>query len=401
MSVDVIVGTQWGDEGKGKVTDLLAENKDLVVRYQGGNNAGHTVVVGDNTFKLHLIPSGILFPKTICIIGNGVVIDPEILIKEITGLKERGISVTPDNLKISGSAHIILPKHKKLDQQQENDRKADQKIGTTGRGIGPAYVDKFNRSGVRMEAFLRPEENKEKLGELTKLAPVIAPYIIDSVVFLNNAVAKKKNILLEGAQGTMLDIDHGTFPYVTSSNPTAGGACTGSGIGPTKIDKVYGIAKAYTTRVGEGPFPTELNDDTGEFLRQEGKEFGTTTGRPRRCGWFDAMVVRHAVWVNGITDLVITKLDVLDKIEKIKMCTAYELEGKKLSHLPTGIEQLKKCTPVYEEMPGWQAKTTGIATFNELPKNAQKYLKKLEKEVGVKIKIVSTGAKRLETIKVH
>lgn len=401
MTVDVIVGTQWGDEGKGKVTDLLAENKDLVVRYQGGNNAGHTVVVGDKVFKLHLIPSGILFPKTICVIGNGVVIDPEVLIQEINNLKERNISVTPDNLKISGSAHIILPKHKELDKKQENSRAKEKKIGTTGRGIGPAYVDKFNRSGVRMEAFLRPAENKEHLGELIKLAPTLAPYIIDSVVFLKDALKAKKNILLEGAQGTMLDVDHGTYPFVTSSNPTAGGACTGSGIGPTSIDRVLGVAKAYTTRVGEGPFPSELDNEIGEFLRQEGKEFGTTTGRARRCGWFDAMVVRHAVWVNSITDLVVTKLDVLDKVEKIKICTAYEFEGKPLKHLPTDIELLKRCKPIYEEMPGWNTTTTGIKTFEGLPQKAKDYLKKIEAEVEVKIKIVSTGAKRLETIKVY
>jgi adenylosuccinate synthase len=400
MSVDVIVGTQWGDEGKGKITDLLAEHKDIVVRYQGGNNAGHTVVVGEDVFKLHLIPSGILFPKTVCVIGNGVVIDPEVLLQEIDKLKERGIKVSPENLKISGSAHVILPEHKERDKQQENGRAEGKKIGTTGRGIGPAYVDKFNRSGVRMEAFLRPEENKERLGAYVALAPKLTPYIIDSVLFLNKAIVAKKDILLEGAQGTMLDVDHGTYPFVTSSNPTAGGACTGSGIGPTRIDRVFGVAKAYTTRVGEGPFPTELLDETGEFLRQEGKEFGTTTGRPRRCGWFDAMVVRHAVLVNGITDMVITKLDVLDKMKTLKICTSYELDGERITHLPTDIELLKRCVPVYEELPGWQTVTTNIKKYEGLPAKARKYLKKIEKETGIKIRIISTGARRLETIKV-
>ncbi len=399
MTVDVIVGAQWGDEGKGKITDLLAIDKDIVVRYQGGNNAGHTVVVGEEVFKLHLIPSGILFPKTVCVIGNGVVIDPEVLLQEIDNLKARNIQVTPKNLKISSAAHIILPIHKERDKQQEENRATSgQQIGTTGRGIGPAYVDKTNRSGVRMEAFLRPEDNKEKLGGLVSLAPKIAPYIIDSVSYLNQAITQKKELLLEGAQGTMLDVDHGTYPFVTSSNPTAGGACTGSGIGPTKIDRVLGVAKAYTTRVGEGPFPPELNDTTGEFLRQEGKEFGTTTGRPRRCGWFDVVVVRHAVLVNGITDLVITKLDVLDKVDNIKICVAYELDGKKIDFWPTDLELLKRCRPIYEEMPGWKAPTFGLKKYVDLPAKAKKYLKKIEKELGVKIKIISTGAKRVETI---
>jgi len=400
MTIDIIVGTQWGDEGKGKITDLLAKEKDLVVRYQGGNNAGHTVVVGEDVFKLHLIPSGILFPETICVIGNGVVVDPEVLLSEIEALQARGIKVTPANLKISSSAHIILPEHKERDKQQEESRAEGQKIGTTGRGIGPAYVDKINRSGLRMEAFLRPEANSKRLGSLTALASRIAPYFIDSIEYINEAVRQKKNILLEGAQGTMLDVDHGTYPFVTSSNPTAGGACTGSGIGPTKIDKVLGVVKAYTTRVGEGPFPTELNDATGELLRQQGKEFGTTTGRPRRCGWFDAVVVRHAVMVNSITDLVITKLDVLDDLDSIKLCTAYELNGKKITHLPGDLELLKGCKPIYEDVPGWKAPTTNIKKYKDLPAKAKSYLKKLEKAVGVKITIISTGARRSETIKV-
>ncbi len=401
MSIDVIVGTQWGDEGKGKITDLLAEKKDLVIRYQGGNNAGHTVVVGEDVFKLHLIPSGILFPKTVCVIGNGVVVDPEVLLEEISSLQARGIKVTPENLKISSAAHIILPEHKERDKQQEQSRAEGQKIGTTGRGIGPAYVDKINRSGVRMEAFLRPEAFKDRLGALAALAPKIAPYVIDSVAYISTAVKQRKKILLEGAQGTMLDVDHGTYPFVTSSNPTAGGACTGSGIGPTKIDRVLGVVKAYTTRVGEGPFPTELHDATGELLRSEGKEYGTTTGRPRRCGWFDAVVVRHSVIVSGITDLVITKLDVLDKLPTIKMCTAYTLDGQNIEHLPSDLELLKKCIPVYEEMPGWTSSTAGIKNFKDLPVKAKKYLQRLEKEVGVKISFVSTGARRSETIRVR
>lgn len=395
MTVRVIVGTQWGDEGKGKITDLLAENTDIVVRYQGGNNAGHTVIVDKEVFKLHLIPSGILFPNTVCVIGNGVVVDPEVLLEEIEMLRGRGIKVTPENLKISSAAHIILAEHKAKDQQQEADRAEGKKIGTTGRGIGPTYVAKIDRSGVRMEVFLR----QSVPAKLKKFQEKIKPYIIDSVKYLDMALAAGKNILLEGAQGTMLDIDHGTYPFVTSSNPTAGGACTGSGIGPTKINEVWGVVKAYSTRVGEGPFPTELFDKDGEQLRAEGAEFGTTTGRARRCGWFDAVVVKHSVRVNGLTDLVITKLDVLDKFPKIKICTAYKIDDNTVKDLPTDLELFSKAEPVYIELDGWQKDTTKCRSFSDLPTEALKYIATLQELVGVKITLVSTGPDRVQAIR--
>jgi len=395
MTVRIIVGTQWGDEGKGKITDILAADTDIVVRYQGGNNAGHTVIADGEIFKLHLIPSGILFPETVCVIGNGVVVDPEVLLEEIEMLRGRGVKVTPDNLKISSAAHLILAKHKKLDAEQEAARAADKKIGTTGRGIGPAYTDKISRAGARLEIFLR----KKVPAELVEFQGKIAPYVIDSVRYLNEALAAGKDILLEGAQGTMLDVDHGTYPFVTSSNPTAGGACTGSGIGPTHIDEVWGVVKAYSTRVGEGPFPTELLDKDGEFLRAEGAEFGTTTGRARRCGWFDAVVVKHAARVNGLTDLVITKLDVLDKLPKIKICTAYEINGQTVTDLPTDLELFSRAKPVYTELAGWQKDTTQCRSFSDLPSEALKYIAKLQELVGVKITLVSTGPDRAQAIR--
>ncbi|GBR76674.1 adenylosuccinate synthase [Candidatus Termititenax persephonae] len=397
MTVRVVVGTQWGDEGKGKITDLLAANTDIVVRYQGGNNAGHTVIVGQEVFKLHLIPSGILFPNTVCVIGNGVVVDPEVLLAEIEMLRGRGVQVSPDNLKISSAAHLILAKHKKHDQEQEAGRADGQKIGTTGRGIGPAYVDKIDRSGARLEIFLRQDAPPDE--QLAGLRDKIAPYIIDSVKYLNEALAAGKNILLEGAQGTMLDVDHGTYPFVTSSNPTAGGACTGSGLGPTKIDEVWGVVKAYSTRVGAGPFPTELFDADGEYLRAAGAEFGTTTGRARRCGWFDAVVVKHAARVNGLTDLVITKLDVLDKLPKLKICTAYALDGQAVADLPTDLVLFSRAQPIYLEMDGWQKDTTQCRSFSELPSEALKYIAKLQEVVGVKITLVSTGPDRAQAIR--
>jgi adenylosuccinate synthase len=395
MTVRVVVGTQWGDEGKGKITDLLAEHADIVVRYQGGNNAGHTVIVGQEIFKLHLIPSGILFPQTVCVIGNGVVVDPDVLLEEIAMLRGRGVKVSPDNLKISSAAHLILAKHKKQDREQEAGRAADKKIGTTGRGIGPAYVDKIDRSGARLEIFLR----QNTPADLSEFQEKLRPYVIDSVKYLNEALAAGKNILLEGAQGTMLDVDHGTYPFVTSSNPTAGGACTGSGIGPTKIDEVWGVVKAYSTRVGEGPFPTELFDKDGEYLRAAGAEFGTTTGRARRCGWFDAVVVKHAVRVNGLTDLVITKLDVLDKLSKIKICTAYEIDGQTVADLPTDLELFSRAKPVYIEVDGWQKDTTHCRSFSELPSEALKYIARLQELLGVKITLVSTGPDRAQAMR--
>lgn len=402
MAVIVIVGTQWGDEGKGKITDILSETADLVVRYQGGNNAGHTVIVGSEVFKLHLIPSGILFPNTTCVIGNGVVVDPLVLLEEMKGLRERGIKVTPENLKISSAAHLILPRHKDLDRKQEEDREEGKKIGTTGRGIGPTYVDKIGRGGVRLEVFLRKDAAKirEIVGpEVFALREELKPYIIDSVKFVNDAIDKKKNVLLEGAQGTMLDVDHGTYPFVTSSNPTSGGACTGAGIGPTKIHQVWGVMKAYSTRVGEGPFPTELNDQDGEMLRQVGGEFGTTTGRARRCGWFDAVVVKHAVRVNGLTDLVITKLDVLDKLDKIKVCVAYEIDGQIVEDMPTDVELFSKAKPVYIEMSGWKKDISKVTKFSELPSEALQYIAKLQELVGVKVRLISIGPERGQTIK--
>jgi len=381
MSVNVIVGTQWGDEGKGKITDLLAKKVDLVVRYQGGNNAGHTVVINKKTFKLHLIPSGIFYPHIICVIGNGVVIDPEVFLQEVATLKDNGINVSPKNLKISKTAHVILSKHKERDCNNE-EAKDSLKIGTTKRGIGPSYEDKINRSGLRAEQYAKELE----------------PYLVDSVLYLDKAIKDNKNILLEGAQGTMLDIDHGTYPFVTSSNPTAGGSCTGSGIGPTKIDKVIGIAKAYCTRVGEGPFPTELNDSIGIYLREKGAEYGTTTGRNRRCGWFDIPVLKHAVRVNGLTELVITKLDVLDDLDEIQICTGYNYKGNILKDYPSDINVLIECIPVLKSFPGWNSDITEISSYSDLPKETQNYLNFIEQETGVPIRIVSVGADRTQTV---
>jgi adenylosuccinate synthase len=417
MSVKVIVGTQWGDEGKGKVTDILAKDVDIVVRYQGGNNAGHTVVVGSETFKLHLIPSGILYKNVVCVIGNGVVVDPEVFIDEMEKLRKRGIKVTPDNLKISSLAHVILPYHRLLDSFQEKKRK--NKIGTTGRGIGPAYADKISRLGVRVLDLYNPKVFKEKMRSkewariLGKSAPSVdkvykeyqnyakklSKYVIDSSYFIDEAIRKGKDILLEGAQGTLLDIDHGTYPYVTSSNPIAGGACAGAGIGPGKINRVIGVVKAYSTRVGEGPFPTELKEKTGALLREQGAEFGTTTGRARRCGWFDAVVLRYAARVNGLTELVVTKLDVLDSFKKIKICNAYKYKGKIIKELPLDINVFQNAKPIYEEIDGWMEPTFAVKRFRGLPKNARRYIQKISELCGVKISMISVGSKRGQTIR--
>ena len=380
MSVTVIVGTQWGDEGKGKITDLLSEKMDIVVRYQGGNNAGHTVVIEDRTFKLHLIPSGIFYSDVTCMIGNGVVVDPKVFLEEIATLKENGIEVTPANLKVSKAAHIILPEHRERDAKEEGAR--SNKIGTTKRGIGPAYEDKIGRRGIRAGTY----ENE------------LAPYLVDNISFLANAITDKKNILLEGAQGTMLDIDHGTYPYVTSSSPTAGGACTGTGIGPTKIDNVLGVVKAYCTRVGEGPFPTELFDEMGGFLQNEGAEIGTTTGRSRRCGWLDMVILQYASRINGLTQLAITKLDVLDKLEVIKVCTGYQYEDKVITDYPNNLDILNKCQPIYKEFAGWQEPTTSISTFSDLPKAAQVYLQYISDSSGIPISLISVGSERNQVI---
>ncbi|NBV84073.1 adenylosuccinate synthase, partial [bacterium] len=358
MTVKIIVGAQWGDEGKGKITDILAEKMDLVVRYQGGNNAGHTVVVGDKTFKLHLIPSGILYKTVTCVIGNGVVLDPEVLFQEMATLRAQGIEVSPDYFKISSIAHVILPFHKLLDSKQEADR-CENKIGTTGRGIGPCYTDKISRNGVRIIDLL----NKDRLTKLIRqrnwetilntnldidgiieqyhqLGLRLKPYVTDTSLYINQAIDAGKNLILEGAQGTMLDVDHGTYPYVTSSNPVSGGACIGTGIGPHKIHQVIGVAKAYSTRVGEGPFPTELTENMGELLRQRGAEFGTTTNRPRRCGWLDLVGLKYAIRVNGLTEICLTKLDVLDECKSINVCTSYRTtDGTVLTELPLDYDE--------------------------------------------------------------
>ena len=414
----VVVGAQWGDEGKGKVIDLLAEKADIVVRFQGGNNAGHTVVVGGQQFIMHLVPSGILHPGKYCLIGNGVVVDPAALLEEIEGLKQRGIPVD-SNLGISDQAHIIFPYHKTLDKLKES-KVGPGKIGTTGRGIGPCYTDKAARVGIRLADLLDPDVFRRKLKmnleeknaifthlyqapaiqfdslyqEYTGYAERIAKYAVNAPLVLNRALAEKKSILFEGAQGTWLDIDHGTYPYVTSSSATAGGACVGTGIGPTAIDQVIGVVKAYTTRVGEGPFPTEFPPPLMEQIRAKGKEFGATTARPRRCGWFDAVLVRHAVLINGITDIAVTKLDVLDDSPRVKICTAYRLGGKILENPPAAIDRWAEVEPVYEEHPGWLADTSQVGSFEDLPPQARRYLKRIEELLRVRISIVSVGSKR-------
>ncbi|MDJ0650970.1 MAG: adenylosuccinate synthase [Xenococcaceae cyanobacterium MO_188.B19] len=421
MANVIVIGAQWGDEGKGKITDLLSRSADVVVRSQGGVNAGHTVVVSGQTFKLHLIPSGILYPDTECIIGSGTVIDPQVVIDEMEQLKKLG--VTTDNLYISQTAHITMPYHRSIDQASE-ERRGDFKIGTTGRGIGPTYADKSERTGIRVLDLMDSELLKEKLEwtinyknvileklynlpplnpkevitEYLKYAEYLRPYVIDSSLKIYEAVKEKKNILFEGAQGTLLDLDHGTYPFVTSSNPIAGGACVGSGIGPTIIDRVIGVAKAYTTRVGEGPFPTELNEEIGDLLGDRGAEFGTTTGRRRRCGWFDAVIGRYAVRINGLDCLAITKLDVLDELEEIKVCVAYEIDGETCYHFPSNASHFANCKPIYKTLPGWQKSTTECRSLADLPQQALDYLKFLAELMEVPIAIISLGASRDQTI---
>ena len=416
-----MIGAQWGDEGKGKITDLLSRSADVVVRSQGGVNAGHTVVVAGQTFKLHLIPSGILYPDTECIIGSGTVIDPQVLIEEIEQLKALGVTV--DNLHISQTAHITMPYHRKIDRAAEQSR-GEYKIGTTGRGIGPTYADKSERTGIRVLDLMNPEHLHKQLGwtinyknvileklynlpplnsekvieEYLNYAEYLKPFVVDSSLKIYEAVKEKKNILFEGAQGTLLDLDHGTYPYVTSSNPIAGGACVGAGVGPTTIDRVIGVAKAYTTRVGEGPFPTELDDEIGQLLGDLGAEFGTTTGRRRRCGWFDAVIGRYAVRINGLDCLAITKLDVLDELAEIKVCVAYEFDGGICNHFPTNASQFAYCKPVYKTLPGWQQPTTGCRSLRDLPQKALSYLKYLAELMKVPIAIVSVGPGRDQTI---
>ncbi len=422
MSTVVITGAQWGDEGKGKIVDILTEDADYIVRYQGGHNAGHTVVIGESKFILHLIPSGILRPGKKCVIGNGVVIDPQALLAEIDGLLEKGIAVR-ENLLISGRAHIIMPYHRAIEKESEK-QKGSLKIGTTGRGIGPTYADKMARVGVRVADILDKDVFREKLktniqemnyfldrlygakgfvvediyDEYTGYAERLRDFITDTAVLLNRVLREGKNILFEGAQGTHLDVDHGTYPYVTSSNATSGGACTGTGVGPTKIDKVVGVVKAYTTRVGSGPFPTELEDATGEFLRDKGKEYGATTGRPRRCGWFDAVATRYAADVNGFTGMVLTKMDVLDDLDEIRICTGYRYQGKQYTDMPSQLNVLEECEPVYETIQGWKASTAGLSDYEALPLNAKKYIERIKELISVDVDIISTGFRRDETI---
>lgn len=420
MTVVALVGTQWGDEGKGKITDVLASKADVVARYQGGNNAGHTVVVGEDTYKLHLIPSGILYEGTTCLIGNGVVVDPKVLCEEIDYLHRAGISTA--NLYISEKAHLIMPYHRVLDQLEESQRTL--KIGTTGRGIGPCYVDKYMRMGVRIldlrskesleraidqvlpfknrllqKVYEHPGFSREELiEEYLKYAKTIVPLLADTSLVVDKARKEGKSILLEGAQGTLLDIDHGTYPFVTSSNPTAGGAAPGIGMGPNQIDQVIGVVKAYTTRVGEGPFVSELKDATGDLIRERGKEFGTTTGRARRCGWFDAVLVRYSVRVNGLTGIAMTLLDVLDALESIQVCVAYDYRGERLEHLPADLEVLRECKPIYETLPGWKTDTTRVKSYEDVPEQAKDYLAFLEQQVGCPIQIVSVGPRRDQTM---
>jgi adenylosuccinate synthase len=416
-----VLGAQWGDEGKGKIVDLLTPSFDIVARYQGGHNAGHTVYVSGKKFVLHLIPSGILHPGVACVIGNGVVVDPQALFAEVDKLRELGIDVG-DRLVISTKAHLILPYHRELDLLSEA-RRGDRKIGTTSRGIGPAYEDKIGRRGVRVgdlaenptetplaEAVRENVEARNRLigdaamdwrrvlDDLRAAWLRMKPWVKDVSLFLDDARRQGRATLYEGAQGTLLDIDHGTYPYVTSSNATVGGVCTGLGVGVKTIDGVLGVAKAYTTRVGEGPLPTELNDDIGNRLRETGQEFGASTGRPRRCGWYDAVAVRYAVRVNGLDALALTKLDVLDGLDEIKICTAYRCSGTVVQEFPSDLGQLAACEPIYESIAGWTAPTRGARRYQDLPEGARRYVARLEEVTGVPAAIISTGSDRDDTI---
>lgn len=421
MSGTVIIGAQWGDEGKGKMTDYLAQNAQVVVRYQGGNNAGHTVEADGQQYKLHLIPSGILYKNTLNIIGDGVAIDPEALFQEMDYLKDKGVKI--ESLMISDRAHIIMPYHKVIDMLSERKRgKSD--IGTTGKGIGPCYTDKFERSGIRVcdllnkDVFIElagsnidwkneiitklyggePINKDEVINKYLKYADLMRPFVKDTTWEVYNEMKKGSRVLFEGAQGTLLDIDYGTYPYVTSSHPISGGVCVGAGIGPGAIDKVVGVCKAYTTRVGKGPFPTELLDETGNLIREKGFEYGTTTGRPRRCGWLDLVIVQFATRLSGITDIAVTKLDTLAGLEKLKICIGYELDGRIIEYFPASLSELSRCKPVFEEYDGWDASIRNARTFDELPESAKAYIRRIEQYTGARVSIISVGPERDETI---
>jgi adenylosuccinate synthase len=420
----VVIGAQWGDEGKGKITDLLSRSADVVVRYQGGVNAGHTIVVNDRVLKLHLIPSGILYADTTCLIGSGTVIDPRVMLGELDMLLSYGIDIS--GLKVASTAHVTMPYHRLLDQAMEQ-RRGDRRIGTTGRGIGPTYADKAERNGIRILDLLDAQRLRDRLmgplaekndllvriygldpldpeaviDEYTAYGQRLAPHVVDCTRTIHEAARGRKNILFEGAQGTLLDLDHGTYPYVTSSNPVSGGACIGAGVGPTLIDRVIGVAKAYTTRVGEGPFPTELEGSLNDHLCDRGGEYGTTTGRRRRCGWFDGVIGRYAVQVNGLDCLAITKLDVLDELDEIQVCVAYELGGERIEHFPSSADDFARCRPVYETLQGWQCSTADCRSLDDLPATARTYLRFLADLMEVPIAIVSLGAQRDQTIVVE
>lgn len=418
----VVIGAQWGDEGKGKLIDFLSKDADITVRYQGGNNAGHTIVVDGKTYIFHLIPSSILHKGKVCVIGNGVVVDPKALIQELDGLEAQGIKVTPKQLKISGYCHVVMPYHRVLDSLRESKRK--NKIGTTGRGIGPCYADKVTRCGIRAIDLLNKDILKAKLEdnlreknetyrkvfgyheysleeifkEYVAYGEKIAPFIDDTAIYLNKMIDRGKSVLFEGAQGTFLDIDFGTYPFVTSSSSIVGGACSGTGVPPTKIDKAVAAVKAYTTRVGEGPFPTEFGDEMLNKIRSKGKEFGATTGRPRRCGWFDSVLVRYSIMLNGIDELAIMKLDVLDGLDVIKICVGYEYKGQTYKDFPMDFDAVANAKPIYIEMKGWDQPTAGVRRYDALPLRAQRYIERLEKLLKVRIRYVSTGSNRADTI---
>ena len=426
MSAFIVLGAQWGDEGKGKMTDYLAERADVVVRFQGGNNAGHTVEVEDKQYKLHLIPSGILHNEKMNIIGNGVVLDPKALFEEMNYLKELGIAITPENFIISDRAQLIMPYHRILDGIKESARGKND-IGTTKKGIGPCYTDKMERCGLRVCDLMHKDVFAEKLKEniedkneiimkiyggealsydgilkeYQEYAEMIRPFVRDTSVEVYNRIKQGKNVLFEGAQGALLDIDYGTYPFVTSSSTIAGGVCTGAGIGPTMIDSAVGIAKAYTTRVGKGPFPTELNDSTGEWIREKGHEYGVTTGRSRRCGWLDIVILKSSARVSGLTSFVVTKIDTLAGLEKVKMCTGYKLDGKEIDYFPASLEDLERCEPIYEEFDGWDESIENARAYEDIPENAKIYLKRIEELTDTRVSIVSVGPKRDQTMEIN